>query len=301
LETEKDSSSPLQKLSLLRGLLGTLVVVFAFVVSFWSKFRAPQENSGAPQHPQDTTTNERQRSQPIVPTRVFLERIPPPTPSQEAREDRKEGRERKNLWIQGAIAFFACAYAALAFCQWRAQANALKVDQRAWVGLDKPMIAEKINFPGPRFTWSGTDGVIHQPDTPNPLIHTGVSLNNFGKTPAFDVIVSVFSSGEEMLENISNAQCESAEKASRGEGPHNYKWPTAGKTIFPGQPTFEPKDVPGGDIPKLFIVGCIAYRDAFNERHRTRFCYRTPQIVITDPVMKDGDAFRQCNIYNDAN
>lgn len=188
---------------------------------------------------------------------------------------------------------------------WQAQTNSLKVDQRAWVGLDKPMVADKINFPGPRFTWSGPDGVIHPIQNPNPLIRTGVSMRNFGKTPAFDVVVNVFSSDQEMLDAESNAQCKFSEdfstgKAMRDNKQPSDKWPTLGITIFPGETFFKAENVPGGDVPRLFIVGCIAYRDTFDRRHRTRFCYRSP-VLVTDPEMKDGDAFVQCNIYNDAN
>jgi hypothetical protein len=45
VEPEKDSSSQSQKPSLLQNLLGTLVVVVAFVASFWSKFKTPVEQS----------------------------------------------------------------------------------------------------------------------------------------------------------------------------------------------------------------------------------------------------------------
>lgn len=223
-------------------------------------------------------------------------------------EDKRKQATQDSIKHAAWSTFIAASfYALIAVCQWRVQINALKVDQRAWIGLDKPMVAEKLNYPGPRFTWSGPDGITHPIDTPNPLIHTTVVLKNFGKTPAFDVAVNVWSGPQEMLDVNSNLQCKLSENASSGKALKEQpprkgaSWPTFGKTIFPGQEDTEPEDIAGGDIPRLFVVGCIAYRDAFNARHKTRFCYKSPQVLVTDPAMKDGDAFKQCNQYNDAN
>jgi hypothetical protein len=232
------------------------------------------------------------------PVRIIVDSVPPPPPpqteEQKAKESRAEEREQKKYRMETITAVGAAGLLIANAGLWYSQVKSMKVDQRAWVGLDKPMVADKINLPGPRLS-----------DDPNPLIRTGVSMKNFGKTPAFDVVVDVFSSNLEMLDIESNTQCKFAEDFSSGRTlrdnkQNNLKWRTIGKTIFPGQPIFEPEDVPGGDIPRLFIVGCIAYRDAFNERHHTRFCYRSPQLLVTDPAMKDGDAFAQCNIYSDA-
>src|SRR5579871_926343 len=141
--------------------------------------------------------------------------------------------------------------------------DSFRIDEQASVGLDKPLIAEKLNFPGPSFTRSGPDGTVHQPDNPNPLIHTSLSLKNFGKTPAFNVVAQAFSSNIDMIDVESKTMCQFAEDASSGkavrDGPRqDIKWETLGVTIFPGQTFVTPKDVPGGDIPRLFIVGCIA-------------------------------------------
>lgn len=307
---EKESSSPSQSSSLLHFL--RYILFGAFGVWFLSKLGAPTQNSDESYDRQYRTPNESARSESIPPRsrRIDVGTVPPsnrPPAQGQSDQGSNDPSKQSGRLVQWLIFLATAIYAAIAFGQWRAQINALKVDQRAWIGLEKPMVAEKINYPGPELTWGRENqpSVVH-PGGPNPLIHTGVSIKNFGKTPAFDVFVSVFSTPKDLIDAQSNVQCQFAEDFSTGKVIRDskrtdLKWPTMGKTIFPGQPIFEPEDVPGGDIPRMSVVGCIAYRDIFNERHKTRFCYRSPQVFATDPDMKDGDAFVQCNAYNDAN
>jgi hypothetical protein len=289
-----------QNYPLLRAL--RYILVGAFGALIFSKMRAPVRNSIQSAQPQ--ADGEKPNSRPV---RVIVESGPPPTDKQIAKETHIEKREGRKYTLEKITALSVLGYAIITFFQWRAQINSLKVDQRAWAGLDKPMVADVINYAGPKWTWTGPDKAIHPVDTPNPMIHTGVAIKNFGKTPAFDVVVEVWAGPQEELDVNSKTECEFAEDFSSGKAikmgtpRKGATWPTFGKTIFPGQEVTEPEDVPGGDVPRLFIVGCIAYRDAFNARHKTRFCYRSPQVLVTDPPMKNGDAFAQCNQYNDAN
>jgi hypothetical protein len=196
--------------------------------------------------------------------------------------------KRRRPHVQWLIFAATFAYAVIAFYEWRGQINALKVDQRAWVGVDKAMTAEVIDLSASPYK-----------------IHSAVSLKNFGKTPAFDVTVQIWSGPEDQLDVNSNLQCKVAEGISSGKIPRDSSahaeagWPTFGKTIFPGEQVSEPTNLSGGTAQKFFIVGCIAYRDAFQIRHRTRFCYRSPQNLEND-ALKNGDVFAPCNRYNDA-
>jgi hypothetical protein len=119
-----------------RGLLYTALFAFGLLsLSFLSKLHAPRQDSESSGYPQDTNTNEREQAR-NGPVNIVIERIPPPTPNTEARENRKERRDQINTGIQGAIAFFACAYATVACFQWRAQLTAIRTDQRALPSIE---------------------------------------------------------------------------------------------------------------------------------------------------------------------
>ncbi len=297
------------------SILETLLHIRAWV----HKIQNAIEEKSEAKH--DTQKKEWDKDMPTEPVKVVVSYDDQTIRDAKTEENKQHGTQNSIKNATWSAVMAAGIYALISLAIWcqmikqskiasaalRQSNESFRSDERAWVGLDRPMIAEVINYAGPKFTWSNGNGVIHPIETPNPLIHTGVSIKNFGKTPAFDVIVQTWSAPQEMLDTESNVECQFAEDFSSGkvirqQAPHKgATWPTFGKTIFPGQEVTEPKDVPGGDIPGLFIVGCIAYRDAFNDRHKTRFCYTTPQVLVTDPAMKNGDAFAQCNQYNDAN
>jgi hypothetical protein len=113
LKPEKDSASSSQKPSLLRGLLGTLAFVSALVLSFWSKLRAPFQDSSNSTHPQDSTEKQ---SRICHASPIAVEIIA--SPEQIAAEARKQEREESKFGIEKITALLLFAYAVIAAFQW---------------------------------------------------------------------------------------------------------------------------------------------------------------------------------------
>ncbi|MGA2428584.1 MAG: hypothetical protein ABSH13_08780 [Candidatus Acidiferrum sp.] len=247
------------------GLLQILAVAFSGVLFGWflSKLRAPNHESGTSGNPQDTTTDERRALQ-SNPLRVFVERIPPPTPQQESREDRKERRDRKNIWIQGAIAFFACVYATVAFFQWRAQIHGLKIDQRAWVGVmtaDPPDLRPKSDF-------SVRVHVINSGHTPALNFSSEIVLHSLRKEETFE---PVYGAG---IENPSRGVIQPNEIIFL-------------QSIQTPLTQLQIDWIKNGNFI-LYVYGRMSYDDIFNVTHHTTFCKE----VLSESLVRD------CGTYN---
>jgi hypothetical protein len=263
LEHETDSSSSLQKPSSLQVLLGILVSILG--VWSWSKLHAPHQYSDSSNYAQDTATGERQHTQGSSHVNVVIERVQPSTPQIEARENRKERRNQRNLLIQGAIAFFACAYATIAFFQWRAQINALKIDQRAWVGV------MQVN-----------SEIKHAEST-----YIDAKIMNSGKTPSL---------GQEQVYEVlwlpKGTNPNFTYTRSMAEGsfvlfPNSESHSTYTDHIFSQD---EVSKIMYGDLV-VFMGGTIWYRDVFGNNHTTEYCW------ILDPKTKGWIA---CTFHNNA-
>src|SRR5258708_39606834 len=101
-------------------ILLKILVLFFLGILIWlllARVSAPKKNSQKTKEPEDITTDQ-QNGLLGYPIRVFVERLPPPNPTQEARENRKETRERNNLIIQTGIGVFACVYATITLLMW---------------------------------------------------------------------------------------------------------------------------------------------------------------------------------------
>lgn len=111
--------------------------------------------------------------------RVIIERVPeplPPTPKEEARENRKEGRDRQNLWVQRIIAFFAFGYATVAIFQYCEMRRTNKLTSDA-LELSKKM-----------FTATQTAGFACQLNSNiGTQMTVQISCNNRGKSAAGNV------------------------------------------------------------------------------------------------------------------
>ncbi|MGB2606200.1 MAG: hypothetical protein WBC78_21515 [Candidatus Sulfotelmatobacter sp.] len=160
------------------------------------------------------------------------------------------------------------------FMQLYAMDQAMKVDQRAWVG---PM------------------NVRHMHTTPGTAVRVQLALTNIGKTPAFVSSIqknSLFIDGDLMELPRDSA----LERDFSGRA-----------VIFPGQAGMG-IDIPAPDYSDadlnairnhrktLNFYGTVEYGDIFGKQHFTKFCYH--YVVTWGPVPFEG--LTSCKAYNDA-
>jgi hypothetical protein len=201
----------------------------------------------------------------------------------------------KAKWTEGATVVLTLLIAGAAiYSAWIFQGqldeahNALIQTQRAWVGPRQPIRIDFYNL-GP----------------PEIVARYTVFMKNFGPTVALNVIPIVsIAPGHDQLDQRMKSSCDVAEQFSTGKVmPGNDPIPGGrmGQTLFPT----EERDIPYADsgpsdakLTVMYIVGCIAYRDQFDIRHKTRFCFETPGLAKAfDPT---SNALVHCNVYNDA-
>jgi hypothetical protein len=226
---------------------------------------------------QDPTENKRTGSPKQTPITPNV--VPPPPSDDKTEKCRYPGTPWWKTGLEVIAVGAACWYGWVAWNQWGAQINALKVDQRAWVSVPVPSV----------FPLNGAS------------IPAVTQITNTGKTPARrvegDVVATVLNKGEEpALGDFSIGH------------PHNRVYVGA---IFPGAPipititvvhygpkmaeTIVPDDTLRQDIAngKRFILfyGRITYYDVFGAQHWTQFCTGSGTAILEN--------LRQCISYND--
>jgi len=305
LEPEKESSLSSQNSPEPRGLLYILLYVFGFV-SFWffSKLRAPVEQSIGSSSTENNAYNERNSRQNVSPspTRVIVERFPPSeTPKEEWKTEKKKDRKPQwgivvvNVLTLGAI----IVYAVITGKMWREmrkqtrnQADASINAERAWLGLDGPIKIEAFRNAPPRM-----------------LLISNYRVKNFGHGPAFKAISSGwFSDSFDDMKMRAEHSCESLMDFTKGTIPVGKgieQPPAMGRLLFreqgfdesigerndPFSRDYNPK------LQKIWFTGCITYRDQFESTHWTRFCMTSPDfgpVTINEAV-----PLHYCNLYND--
>jgi hypothetical protein len=175
--------------------------------------------------------------------------------------------ERTQVVFTGLLTFFTILYALTTLWQFMYLVRKDRLDQRAWVGVQQPIIPElKV----------GKEASF------------GVVLINSGKTPARKV------------------KFYTVARLVPGEQAVDMTYPLPSRKGFgimsPGVPTnvFDPnttllmsgrdmEDIQNGRIA-VHLFGKISYEDIFRQPHCLMFCYHLTQ------AMKIGDA---CGIYND--
>jgi hypothetical protein len=116
-------------------------------------------------------------------------------------------------------------------------------------------------------------------------------MKNFGKGPALKAFSSVGISLHTDLDNHVQSQCNlifpfvglkpSWPVATSDEGIYKHQW---GQLIFPdgtsSEGSFYSDDSDDLIGQEVYIVGCIVYRDQFNDPHWTKFCYNTGDFAV---------------------
>jgi hypothetical protein len=159
------------------------------------------------------------------------------------------------------------------FMQWFAMDQAMKVDQRAWVG---PMIVQ------------------HMHAIPETGVRVQLTLSNSGRTPAF--ISRIQKNSQFMDGNLTELPPDAALKEDF----------SGRAVVFPNQPGIG-VDIPAPDYgvddmnairdkkKTLNFYGMVEYSDIFGKGHFTKFCYH--YVVTWGPLPFEG--FVSCKKYND--
>ncbi len=157
--------------------------------------------------------------------------------------------------------------------------------ERAWVGLAGTPQVEVSSLQQQKFT-----------------ANIQLTLQNFGKGPALNASAGGQFALHGHVQEVQNATCNlifpmvglkpTAPVASNlGDLLTKTQW---GTIIFPNQPVTESVASQGksADIlnQEVFLVGCIVYRDQFEEAHWTKFSYSTGPFVTQ--AVRDASAFR---------
>ena len=174
----------------------------------------------------------------------------------------------------------------------KATQDAMKADQRAWVGLDS----------APHVAVSSLDhGKLRAT--------IGLVIRNFGKGPALKVMTDeriVTSNVDSNVQSSCNLVLPfvgikpKGQVAFSGENIFKHQW---GAIIFPNQPYFkgtnyesDSTDVIGKEA---YVIGCIVYEDQFTEPHWTKFCYNTGDFAID--LVRDASSFNRLYVCNTNN
>lgn len=167
----------------------------------------------------------------------------------------------------------------------------LEASQRAWVGLDGPVISDFVQ-PSPFFALGGH-----------------YTVKNFGTTPAIKVMAlaePVWDSEKVDYMNVGRTACEGPIEFVTNSIPHGpsvHSPGPMGYVLFPNQAHAE--QVGGGvwtgapirAIKHFWFIGCIAYLDQFNTVHWTRFCVE-PSVFAPQPLTAK-TPLQFCSLFND--
>jgi hypothetical protein len=159
--------------------------------------------------------------------------------------------------------------------------------ERAWVGLDGPPQVEVGSLKQKTYT-----------------AQINLNIKNFGKGPALNVFTGSQIALHGHVAETLTATCnlifpfvglQPTGPVTSSEDITKLHW---GQLIFPNQPLLtgtnivdESTDVLGQEV---FIVGCIVYKDQFEQPHWTKFSYSTGPYVTQ--VVRDAASFRHLYI-----
>jgi hypothetical protein len=160
----------------------------------------------------------------------------------------------------------AVVYAGVTIVQLYDLRHSIEMNNRAWVGLDRPVDVTAFSF-GPK---EGKASYI-------------VTLKNYGPSVAQHIAISAHVStniAEVVAQQLQ--ACKEAEATSNGwfQAPaQHFGEHLVGDTLFPSDAegrhfdnqTFNPYGTAAPNV--LTVTGCVVYRDQFGKQRRTRFCY----------------------------
>jgi len=168
--------------------------------------------------------------------------------------------------------------------------HSLEVQQRAWVGLSRPIVPTSFQL------------------IPRISVQVEIPLKNFGHSPAMKVLAVMMPVTHKEIHERAPRACKLILDFVSGTIPKNQLQPgepqlrrglmlnpdeEATLRIATGDDTINPNSV-----DTLYFLGCVAYRDQSGHTRTTRFCVETPWLAKD---FKLGQALTSCSIYNDAN
>lgn len=288
------------------GLLYSLVSFVSFIVGWCAAIRlgnTPNQQNIKPIQTEDSAdrdSNIRQNEN-NIPSRTITKIQVPPS---EGQGDKAKGKNRRRkirklrkagaAWVSLGTFLIVLAYTLIARHQWEqmkiaaeagvraanATRDAMKADQRAWIGLDNP----------PRVT-------ITPFNQRNVRQVIDVTIKNFGKGPALKVMsfeLIVTSDLDNNVQSICNVLLPFV-----GLKPTTPTFGDYGRMLHPGSVIFPTQKITGGggsvinfsDLigKEAYVIGCIVYQDQFSDPHWTKFCYKTGDSV--EDVVKDASSF----------
>jgi hypothetical protein len=189
-------------------------------------------------------------------------------------------------WLEGIALIAGISYAIVTFCMWRDAHDDFIVNQRAWIGVDRPISVESLT---------------------GDITKCIVTIKNFGNSVALNVGISAKAIGAwDQMKPASETACKEATNVSRiyktkvqsnfGELPKEMST----GVMFPGEVSghhFTGTIQKGIAESPLTVVGCLVYRDQFDKERRSRFCYQAEDTENAFPRL-----IYQCPFgVNDAN
>jgi len=187
-------------------------------------------------------------------------------------EDRNYRVQNSIRWATWCAVIAASIYAGITYFQWRDAHKNFVINQRAWLGIDRPIAVNA-------FTGNSQHG--------GKISYT-LTVKNFGNSVATDVVViSQPVSAIEAIEPAANYACavghgfslatKKAIKVFNIPSGIDYPQKITGGVLFPADSvgyTSTDADIQTGKTEwGLTIVGCIVYRDQFDNERHTHFCY----------------------------
>jgi len=166
--------------------------------------------------------------------------------------------------------------------------HSLEVQQRAWVGLSKPIVPTSFQL------------------TPRISVQAEIPLKNFGHSPAMKVVANLMPVTHTEIHKMAPHACDLVLRFVNGTIPKNQLQGPQIKRGFMLSPQEEHSLLIGtGDdvidpasVDTLYFLGCIGYRDQFGHTRTTHFCVETPWLAKD---FKVGQELIPCSVYTDAN
>lgn len=260
LETKPSLSARIS--AWLRFLGDILDSSWAFVMSLFSKSRAPFQNSHQSIQPQGDTQKKAKYAKGESP--LGESPAKPEVPKTDTKKKKPCCSSAcflrwGNFVVQCLIFIAASVYGGIAWNQWRTQLHAMKIDQRAWVTVNDILLGVQQD----------EDWTIR------------IRFKNTGKTPAKNFVI--WGAGE----SVTKGQIPTADET---------KLPGRG-VIAPDGIFHSNLNIVGRYDWKsidLVIHGRIQYDSVFGHGHWTKFCY----YFVPDKTGKDG-GFAPCDSGND--
>ena len=247
------------------GLLHTLAAVFSGVLFglFLSKLRALIQDSSETVHVENPTPHETPQSEHMPQSPEGESYLPfhQPIAHQAEIHPIEDGRKttmRDRHLVRMVDLRCYCRLCSYRVYQWRAQINALKIDERAWVVV------------------SLRGSIQWQEGLP---VSVGYRISNVGKTPAREIkgkfAISVFQQGEHARFNFTEKEPKSGFFSGLiapkdGSDSTTFLFDPTSYFVQPLTPQLREQVASG----KSFVIvrGTVEYTDIFRVRHWTHFC-----------------------------